>query len=124
MNKSLVALVSTGLLASVGMAADTAEVAWPEGYRAWRHVKSMVIEAGHPLHAAFGGIHHINRVPPCPVHLASAAGAARAGAWVVFVIVMCILRSQDAPVPDTLETLLFSVGTRIPAIRIFLSVVI
>lgn len=59
MNKSLVALVSTGLLASAGMAADTAEVAWPEGYRAWRHVKSMVIEAGHPLHAAFGGIHHL-----------------------------------------------------------------
>lgn len=59
MNKSLVALVLTSLATSAGFAADTAAVAWPEGYRAWRHVKSMVIEAGHPLHAAFGGIHHL-----------------------------------------------------------------
>lgn len=35
------------------------EVAYPEGYRAWMHVKSMVIEAGHPLYDAFGGIHHL-----------------------------------------------------------------
>ena len=34
-------------------------VPYPDGYRAWQHVKSMVIEEGHPLHAAFGGIHHI-----------------------------------------------------------------
>lgn len=30
-----------------------------EGYRAWHHVKSMVINPGHPLYEAFGGIHHI-----------------------------------------------------------------
>jgi hypothetical protein len=35
------------------------QVIYPEGYRAWRHVKSMVIETGHPLYASFGGIHHI-----------------------------------------------------------------
>ena len=34
-------------------------VKYPEGYRGWTHVKSMVIEEGHPLHNAFGGIHHI-----------------------------------------------------------------
>lgn len=34
-------------------------VKYPEGYRGWVHVKSMVIEEGHPLHNAFGGIHHI-----------------------------------------------------------------
>jgi len=34
-------------------------VGYPEGYRGWTHVKSMVIEEGHPLFAAFGGIHHI-----------------------------------------------------------------
>lgn len=34
-------------------------VAFPSGYRDWHHVKSMVIEEGHPLYAAFGGIHHI-----------------------------------------------------------------
>ena len=36
-----------------------APVPYPEGYRDWRHVKSMVIEEGHPLHGAFGGIHHL-----------------------------------------------------------------
>ena len=35
------------------------QVAYPTGYRHWYHVKSMVIEAGHPLYEAFGGIHHL-----------------------------------------------------------------
>jgi hypothetical protein len=35
------------------------EVSYPEGYRQWTHVKSMVIEKGHPLFDSFGGIHHI-----------------------------------------------------------------
>lgn len=39
--------------------AEDAEVPYPDGYRHWFHVKSMVIEEGHPLYAAFGGIHHI-----------------------------------------------------------------
>jgi hypothetical protein len=39
--------------------AQAAEVAYPQGYRGWTHVKSMVINPGHPLHEAFGGIHHI-----------------------------------------------------------------
>jgi hypothetical protein len=32
---------------------------YPEKYRNWQHVKSMVIQQGHPLYDAFGGIHHI-----------------------------------------------------------------
>ena len=32
---------------------------YPTGYRDWSHIKSMVIEEGHPLFEAFGGIHHI-----------------------------------------------------------------
>lgn len=31
----------------------------PANYRSWHHVKSMVIEPGHALHDAFGGIHHV-----------------------------------------------------------------
>lgn len=34
-------------------------VPYPEGYRSWHHVKSMVIQPGHALHDAFGGIHHV-----------------------------------------------------------------
>lgn len=47
------------LAATATMAADPAPVPYPEGYRQWTHVKSMVIEDGHPLFGAFGGIHHI-----------------------------------------------------------------
>lgn len=36
-----------------------AMVKYPEGYRNWVHVKSMVIQQGHGLYASFGGIHHI-----------------------------------------------------------------
>ena len=39
--------------------ASAAEVGYPEKFREGRHVKSMVIKPGHPLHAAVGGMHHI-----------------------------------------------------------------
>jgi hypothetical protein len=54
-------LLATASLMSVilpGLAADPV-VPYPEGYRDWHHVKSMVIQQGHPLYEAFGGIHHI-----------------------------------------------------------------
>lgn len=54
-------LVLTALLAATATVAlaDEAVVPYPDGYRDWRHVKSMVIEEGHPLYGAFGGIHHL-----------------------------------------------------------------
>ena len=45
--------------ASSALAADPASVPYPQGYRDWTHVKSMVINQGHPLFDAFGGIHHL-----------------------------------------------------------------
>ena len=50
-------------LAAASSAADAPAVAYPEGYRNWTHVKSMVIQEGHPLAGAFGGIHHIYANP-------------------------------------------------------------
>ncbi len=47
-----------GLAASAGYAGET-QVNYPSDYRQWTHVKSMVIQEGHPLHAAFGGVHHL-----------------------------------------------------------------
>jgi hypothetical protein len=41
------------------LAGEPSSVPYPEGYRDWRHVKSMVIQPGHPLHESFGGIHHL-----------------------------------------------------------------
>jgi len=35
------------------------KVAYPEGYRDWNHVKSMLIEKGHDLANPFEGIHHV-----------------------------------------------------------------
>lgn len=38
---------------------DSAGVDYPADYRSWQHVKSMIIQPGHPLENPFGGIHHI-----------------------------------------------------------------
>jgi hypothetical protein len=45
--------------ASAAFAADAPSVPYPAGYRQWTHVKSMVINPGHALYEAFGGIHHL-----------------------------------------------------------------
>ena len=49
------------ILMTVAAAAIAAEaaVAYPDGFRGWRHVKSMVINKGHPLYDAVGGMHNI-----------------------------------------------------------------
>lgn len=44
---------------SVSAASPEPEVAYPEGYRHWYHVKSMVIAPGHALAEPFQGIHHV-----------------------------------------------------------------
>lgn len=55
--------VKTFILGLLGLtfsgAALAAEVSYPKGYRDWHHVKSMVIQPGHPLENPFGGIHHV-----------------------------------------------------------------
>ncbi len=58
MNRPMIAAL-LALTVQLAVAGDDSTVPYPEGYRDWRHVKSMVIEPGHPLHAAFGGIHHL-----------------------------------------------------------------
>jgi hypothetical protein len=52
-------LALLGVTAATVVLAAEPEVPYPTGYRDWHHVKSMVIEAGHPLFGAFGGIHHL-----------------------------------------------------------------
>jgi hypothetical protein len=52
-------LTTLTALVTLPVWAAEAVVPYPEGYRNWTHVKSMVIEEGHPLYASFGGIHHI-----------------------------------------------------------------
>ncbi len=52
-------LILLGITAATVAWAAEPEVPYPAGYRDWHHVKSMVIEEGHPLYGAFGGIHHL-----------------------------------------------------------------
>ncbi len=53
-------LVGIGVAGPDATASDAnAAVAYPEDYRAWQHVKSMIIQPGHPLENPFGGIHHV-----------------------------------------------------------------
>ena len=55
-----------GLLGAMVLAAQASEppgVAYPEGYRDWRHVKSMELKPGHALYESFGGIHHLYANP-------------------------------------------------------------
>jgi hypothetical protein len=48
---------ATGMAYSQGSGKD--QVQYPEDYRSWAHVKSMVIQQGHALYDSFGGIHHV-----------------------------------------------------------------
>lgn len=47
------------ITATLSASAFAAEVAYPEKFRDGRHVKSMVLNPGHPLYGAVGGMHHI-----------------------------------------------------------------
>lgn len=58
----VVFVISSALLLSGSISAgdgDSAQVDYPEEYRDWTHVKSMVILPGHSLEDTFMGIHHI-----------------------------------------------------------------
>jgi hypothetical protein len=58
------ALVLAAVAAAVVVpTAYAGDVAYPEGFRQWDHVKSMVLNKGHPLYEAVGGMHHIYANP-------------------------------------------------------------
>ena len=58
MKSTIFAFGVAAVIAAVAAGA-AAPVAYPAGYRDWKHVKSMVLEPGHPLYDSFGGIHHL-----------------------------------------------------------------
>lgn len=60
--KRILTILSTLAFAGTALAADP-QVPYPAGYRNWHHVKSMVIDKGHPLFEAFSGIHHLYANP-------------------------------------------------------------
>ena len=47
-------------LASTSLSyAENNKVPYPDGYRNWTHIKTMIIEPGHSLENPFQGIHHV-----------------------------------------------------------------
>lgn len=62
MMKHILIVLASMALVLPAIATDP-PVPYPEGYRNWHHVKSMVINEGHPLYEAFGGIHHLYANP-------------------------------------------------------------
>lgn len=59
--------ISTRLVLDAGQA-EAPAVPYPENYRQWQHVKTMVIEPGHALYGAFGGIHHLQQLSTLAAH--------------------------------------------------------
>lgn len=59
--KTIVATTITLVLAGLASIshAEKESVPFPEGYRNWLHVKSMLIQPGHALENPFQGIHHV-----------------------------------------------------------------
>ena len=55
----LTILTALAAICGVNAIGESAKVDFPTGYRSWQHVKSMIIQPGHPLEDPFGGIHHI-----------------------------------------------------------------
>jgi hypothetical protein len=54
-----ITLAALARAASGLAAAEPQDVAYPNGYRLWTHVKSASIDPGSPAYAHFGGLHHI-----------------------------------------------------------------
>ena len=61
MRQFLLFIVAISVAGITGGAAANEEnqVAYPDGYRSWQHVKSMLILPGHSLENPFLGIHHV-----------------------------------------------------------------
>jgi hypothetical protein len=57
--KRLLAITAIVLPLTCALTAESPTVPYPDGYRDWHHVKSMLINPGHPLYDSFGGIHHL-----------------------------------------------------------------
>jgi hypothetical protein len=82
----LILLCGVGCVGSVSAnadgAGDDAAVDAAPDYRAWQHVKTMIIQPDHALAGAFGGIHHIYANPVAMAGLSQ--GRYQIGAVFVF----------------------------------------
>jgi len=54
-----VALLSALVFLATSAKDNSSKVPYPENYRAWTHIKTLILLPGHPLYNDFGGIHHV-----------------------------------------------------------------
>lgn len=59
LNNDTTELNTNSLTANVTKQELPNTMVFPENFRNWHHIKSMILEKGHPLFDNFGGIHHI-----------------------------------------------------------------
>ncbi len=97
MKRLALVIMAAGTLAAVVFAfaggGKPPAPSFPEGYRTWIHVKSMVILPGHPLEDPFEGIHHVYANPAALEGLKG--GTWRDGAVLVFDLLEAV-RAKDA----------------------------
>lgn len=51
--------MTTLLISSTILGAEESKVVYPQNYKEWKHVKTMIIKPEHPMAEIFHGIHHI-----------------------------------------------------------------
>jgi len=59
MKNTLLHLTLAVILGTAGVTNASDTVDYPDGYRTWTHIKTMVLHKGHPLENPFLGIHHV-----------------------------------------------------------------
>lgn len=75
-------LCSTLAVALLAASQAAGAVDYPEGYRDWSHVKTLILDEGHPLANPFAGMHHVYANPAALAGLRS--GTYADGAVFVF----------------------------------------
>ena len=59
MKQSILNLILSSSLLVAASTHARDNVDYPDGYRTWTHIKTMVLHEGHPLENPFLGIHHV-----------------------------------------------------------------
>ena len=57
MKKVLATSLILGMMST--LYAENVNVEYPQGYKEWKHIKTMIIKPEHPMADVFHGIHHI-----------------------------------------------------------------
>jgi len=73
---------------------SSSNVPYPENYRAWTHVKTLILMPGHPLYNDFGGIHHVYANDKALKTLRSGASVFPDGSVLVFDLMEAVERDN------------------------------